>query len=149
MQAGRGSSRSTALRTVGRLLDINEATKAWIDQAEHTVSFAWRAGPGAVKEARYSWADLERLDKVLRINRGLTASDRRRSAPSGEGWSRLLRTVGQDLDRVAAETSRIEGDITALSTRWTARGGLGTREYTAAELWAANSRRASARRPDA
>jgi hypothetical protein len=149
MHSGNASALAPALRAVGRLLDMNEATNTWIDQAEHTVSVAWRAGPGTVKEARYSWADLERLDAALRTNRGRTTSDPGRSAPVAEGWSQLLRTVGQDLDRAAAESSHIAGDMTGLSTRWTGRGGPGTREYTAVELWTANSRRASARRPAA
>ena len=134
---------------MGRLLDINEGQQAWIDQDDRAIQISWTARHGTTHDASYAWDDIELLDEVARLNRIDDAPRRGRLEQTSDNWSQLLRTVGQDLDEALAETCSVTGDLTRLSIHWDGRLGEQARECMAAELWAANSRRAALRRPDA
>src|SRR5438445_146594 len=50
---------SIALRTVGRLLDLDGARTIEIEEAPNDVRLSWRTGNGPPKMFRYPWAELD------------------------------------------------------------------------------------------
>jgi hypothetical protein len=142
----RSLGHAIALRTVGRVFDAEAARDVIIEERTESVELQWSASDGRGKTARYPWLELDRLARVEQLGRikpSLLRADQQHK--DANIWSDLLRTLGQDLDEEAAETSSITGDLNWFTASWVTNGRYVTRQYTALDLREANRRRAALR----
>jgi hypothetical protein len=148
----RALGHATALRTVGRIFDADEARAVIIEERAESVWLSWDPRAGAGKTARYPWAEIDRLQRIEQIDRSqqmdrtaAALARMRQERQDARAWSELLRTLGQDLDEEAADTTTITGDLSWITASWVSAGKFMTRQYTAADLWEANRLRANLR----
>jgi hypothetical protein len=142
----RALGHATALRTVGRIFDADAAHAVMIEERADSVWLSWDGRQGAGKKARYPWLELDRLHRTEQTDRTNSPMARlRQERQDTRAWSELLRTLGQDLDEEAADTTSISGDLNWITASWVSGGRFMTRQYTTGDLWDASRRRASLR----
>lgn len=140
----RALGHANALRAVGRIFDAEAARSVLIEERTDSIWLSWDGRQGSGKTARYPWVELDRMERTAQTDR--TSSSMARLVAEhkdARAWSELLRTVGQNLDEEAADTSTITGDLNWITVSWVCDGNFMTKQYTAGELWESSRLRAS------
>jgi hypothetical protein len=92
------------LRALGRFLDDEDAHDTEIVEHPTFLAITWRAGDSSTETRSYNELDLQQLrEKALSLRGG-------QDGPSKGELCELLRTMGQELDAMDFDLSRIQED---------------------------------------